>query len=52
VGDAEVDRGLRYLKGPLPKGDDGQLSAPGRKDFQTPDGTRARPATELLSRLI
>jgi predicted AAA+ superfamily ATPase len=51
-GDAEVDRGLRYLKARFPACDAWQLSASGRKDFISPDGIRASPALEFLRTLV
>jgi len=50
-GDSEVDRGLRYLKERFPKAEAWQVSATGRKDYQTPEGIRVCPAPELLSKL-
>ncbi len=51
-GDADADRGLRYLKARFPRADAWQVSATGRKDFVTPDGIRVAPALELLRTLI
>jgi hypothetical protein len=50
--DAEVDRGLRYLKQRFPEADAWQLSASGGKDYRTPDGIRVAPALELLRSLV
>jgi predicted AAA+ superfamily ATPase len=50
--DAEVDRGLRYLKARFPAVDAWQISATGRKDFVTPDGIRVAPALTLLNDLV
>lgn len=50
--DAEVDRGLRYLKARFPEAHAWQLSAVGTKDFQTPEGIRVAPAARLLSDFI
>jgi predicted AAA+ superfamily ATPase len=49
--DADVDRGVRYLKTRFPKADAWQVSAIGTKDFVTPDGIRVAPALRLLSGL-
>lgn len=50
--DAEVDRGLRYLKARFPKVDAWQLSATGARDYRTPEGIRVAPALELLGSLV
>jgi uncharacterized protein len=50
--DADVDRGLRYLKARLPDCDAWQVSATGRKDFVTPEGIRVAPVTEFLAGLV
>ena len=50
--DAPVDKSLRYLKQRFPDCDAYQLSATGRKDFETPEGIRACHALELLRELI
>ncbi|MFN0039972.1 MAG: ATP-binding protein [Burkholderiales bacterium] len=50
--DAEVDRGLRYLKARFPYVQAWQLSAVGTKDYQTPEGIRVAPALRLLEHLI
>jgi predicted AAA+ superfamily ATPase len=47
-GDAPVDKSLRYLKQRFPDCEAYQLSATGKKDFETPEGIRACPALELL----
>lgn len=49
--DTEVDRGLRYLKARFPAADAWQVSATGKKDYQTPEGIRVAPALELLRKL-
>jgi hypothetical protein len=49
--DAEIDGSLRYLKARFPACDAWQLSATGRKDFVSPEGIRASPATTLLGEL-
>lgn len=50
--DAELDRGLRYLKARFPDAEAWQVSAVGTKDYETPDGIRVSPALRLLSRLV
>jgi predicted AAA+ superfamily ATPase len=50
--DAEVDRGLRYLKARFPEVPAWQLSAVGKKDYRTPEGIRVAPALRLLSELV
>jgi hypothetical protein len=52
VADADVDRGLRYLKARFPDVPARQLSAAGTKDYQTPEGIRVAPALRLLSDLV
>jgi predicted AAA+ superfamily ATPase len=49
--DAEVDRGLRYLKQRFPEADAWQVSAVGRKDYRAPDCIRVAPALTLLRTL-
>jgi predicted AAA+ superfamily ATPase len=51
-GDAEVDRGLRYLIQRLPRTEAWQVSAVGNKDYRTLDGIRVAPALALLRRLV
>jgi predicted AAA+ superfamily ATPase len=51
-GDAEVDRGLRYLHARFPDAPAWQVHATGRKDFMTPDGIRVAPAPALLGTLV
>ena len=51
-GDAEVDRGLRYLKARFPKCEAWQISATGTKDYVTPDDIRVAPAMQLLPALV
>ena len=51
-GDAAVDKSLRYLKQRFPNCDAYQLSATGKKDFETPEGIRACHALELLRTLL
>jgi hypothetical protein len=50
--DAEVDRGLRYLKARFPACEAWQVSAAGTKDYQTAEGIRVAPATRLLRALV
>ena len=52
MGDAEVDRGLRYLKARFPEADAWQISAIGTKDYLTPEGIRVAPAVALLKTLV
>ncbi len=51
-GDQEIDRGLRYLKARFPRCDAWQVTAAGRKDYQSPEGIRVAPALKLLSSLV
>ena len=51
-GDAEIDRGLNYLKARFPKCEAWQISAIGTKDYVTPDDIRLAPAMQLLPRLV
>ncbi len=51
-GDAPVDRSLTYLKRRFPDCDAYQLSATGKRDFETPEGIRACHALELLRELV
>ncbi len=39
-GDAPVDKALRYLKRRFPDAEAYQLSATGKRDFETPEGIR------------
>lgn len=50
--DTDLDGGLRYLHAKFPAAEAWQISAIGRKDFQTPDGIRVAPALELLRTLV
>jgi predicted AAA+ superfamily ATPase len=52
TGDADVDRGVRYLKARFPSCEAWQISAEGRKDYVTPEGIRVAPALSLLGRLV
>jgi predicted AAA+ superfamily ATPase len=51
-GDAEADRGLRYLKARFPRAEAWQVSATGRRDFVTAEGIRVAPALVLLRTLV
>ncbi len=51
-GDAEVDRGLRYLKTRFTKADAWQISATGRKEFVDPAGIHVAPALGFLAGLV
>ena len=50
--DSEVSPSLRYLRQRFPSVPAWQVSAVGRKDFETPEAIRAAPATRLLSQLV
>jgi predicted AAA+ superfamily ATPase len=50
--DVKPDRSLRYLKVRFPDCPAWQISASGRKDYQTPDGIRVSPAIALLEALV
>lgn len=50
--DAEVDRGLRYLKARFREAAAWQISAAGTKDYVTPDGIRVCPALVFLKTLV
>jgi predicted AAA+ superfamily ATPase len=50
-GNAEVDKGLRYLKERFPDVDAWQISATGEKKYVTPEGIRVVPATDFLCEL-
>ena len=52
LGDAPLDRSLRYLKARFPDTDAWQISSTGTKDYLTPEGIRVAPAIELLRRLV
>jgi predicted AAA+ superfamily ATPase len=49
--DTAVNPGLHYLKSRFPAMEAWQISARGRKDYQTPDGIRVCPALPWLSTL-
>lgn len=50
--DAPLDKSLRYLKARFPDCPAWQLSAHGRRDYQTPEGIRVAPALRLLADLV
>jgi hypothetical protein len=50
-GDAEIDRGLRYLHARFPSAAAWQVSATGARDFVSPEGIRVAPALALLKDL-
>lgn len=50
--DAEVAKSLIYLKERFPSAAAYQVSAVGRKDYETPQGIRVCPALELLRTLV
>ncbi len=52
VGDAPIDKSLRYLKARFPKCDAWQVSASGTKDYVSREGIRACPAVKFLATLI
>lgn len=52
LADAEIDRGLRYLKARFPAADAWQISANGTNDYVSAAGIRAAPALRLLSGLV
>jgi len=51
-GDAEIDRGLRYLHARFPAVEAWQISATGTRDHVSPDGIRVAPALALLKDLV
>lgn len=50
--DAPIDKGLRYLKSKFADAEAWQVSATGRKDYQSPEGIRVAPALTLLATLV
>lgn len=50
--DADAEGGLRYLKARFPEAEAWQLSAVGKKDYQTREGVRVSRAIELLKRFV
>lgn len=51
-GDAEIDPGLRFLKSRYPDAAAWQISASGRKDYQSAEGIRVCPAARFLATLV
>lgn len=51
LGDAEIGRGMKYLKARFPKAEAWQISLNGAKDYLSKEGIRVRPAIILLSGL-
>lgn len=52
LGDAPLDKNLRYLRQRFPTAPAWQVSLTGTKDFVTPEGVRVAPAIELLKTLV
>lgn len=52
IADAEISKGLKYLKERFPLCDAWQISLKGTKNYKTPDGIRVAPAIELLKNLV
>ena len=52
VGDAPLDRSLRYLRGKFPDCEAWQVHCDGTKDYVTPEGIRVGPALALLRDLV
>lgn len=50
--DADADGGLRYFKARFPEAEAWQLSAVGKKDYQTREGIRVSQAAALLKQLV
>jgi len=50
--DADISRGLKYLKARFSDCEACQVSAVGKKDYISADGIRVMPATDYLKRLI
>lgn len=50
--DAEVAKGLKYLKARFPDCEAWQITATGQKDFLSGQGIRVAPASKFLGRLI
>ena len=50
--DAEIVKGLKYLKKRFPNAKAFQISAEGKKDYLTPDGIRVCPALKFLPDLV
>ena len=52
LGDAPLDKSLRYLHARFPQADAWQVSLEGTQDYVTPEGIRVAPALELLGTLV
>ena len=50
--DAEISPSLRYLRQRFPEVQAWQVSAVGKKDYETPEGIRVAPASKLLIQLV
>jgi uncharacterized protein len=50
--DADIGKGLRYLKQRFPAVQAWQISAIGNKDYETADGIRVTPAVRFLRDLV
>jgi hypothetical protein len=50
--DAEIDPSLRYMKSRYPDAQAWQITATGRKDYQSAEGIRVCPATRFLATLV
>ncbi len=50
--DDAINPALRYLKKRFPTVDTRQVSATGKKDFQSPEGIRVTPALTFLKELV
>ena len=51
-GDAAISQGLKYMKARFPDCEAFQVSAIGRKDYQSPEGIRVCNAIMLLQTLV
>ncbi len=50
--DADVTKGLNYLKKRFPDCEAVQIHAMGKKDYETSRGVRVAPAVDFLSTLV
>jgi hypothetical protein len=50
--DADLGKGLRYLKRRFPGAEAAQIAATGKKDYETDSGIRVRPALGFLRGLV
>jgi len=50
--DADISKGLKYLKKRFPEAEAFQLSAIGKKDYLNTEGIRVQPALRFLNRLV